>query len=56
LKCAPGNRSEHEDDREEASRGRGGVLKQLESDVVRGELLGGDAGADHDRGQERRSE
>ena len=34
LKCAAGDRPEHEDDRVEARRGRGGVLEQLEADVA----------------------
>jgi hypothetical protein len=51
-----GDRAEHQDDREQPGRCRGRVLEQFEPGLVRGELLGGDPGADHERGEERRAE
>ena len=49
---AAGHRSEHQDDGEEAGCGGGRVLQELQPGVPGGELLGGDARADDDRGQE----
>ena len=40
VEMAAGDGAEHEDDREQAGGGGGGVLEQLESGVVRRELLG----------------
>src|SRR5215218_9016268 len=44
-------RERREDDREQARGSGGGLLQQLETGVV-GELLGGDPGADDQRGEE----
>ena len=51
-----GDGPEHEDDREQARCGGGRVLEQLEPDVSGRELLRGDPGTDHHRGEECRSE
>ena len=56
VEVPAGDRPEHQDDRVQPGGGRGRVLEQLEPDVVRGELLGGDPGADHERGEERGAE
>jgi hypothetical protein len=53
VEVATGDGAEHEDDREQAGAGRGCVLEELEPDVIGRELLGRDAGADHDRCEER---
>ena len=47
---ATGDRAEHEDDRVEAPSGRGGILEQLQTDVVGREVLSSDTRAhDHHR-------
>ena len=56
VEVGAGDRPEHEDDREEAGRGRGGVLEQLQADVAGRELGGGDARPDHGGGEKRRAE
>lgn len=48
--------TEHQNDREQPSGCRRGVLEQLEPDVARREALRGDPRADHHRGQKRRAE
>lgn len=50
------DRSEHEDDREQASRSRGGVFEQLQADVSRRELLSSDPRPDHQGSEERRAQ
>jgi hypothetical protein len=47
-----GDRAQHEDQSRQAERGGGAVFQQLQSDVIGGELLGGDPGADYDRDQQ----
>ncbi len=44
--------AEHQDDREQPGCGGGGVLQQLEAGIAGRQALGGDARADHQRGQE----
>ena len=48
-----GDRSEQQDQHGQAQHGGGRVLQELQSDVVRGELLCGNAGADDDRDEQR---
>ncbi len=55
LKCAPETGPEHEDERGEAGGGGGGVLEQLQARII-AEVCGRDAGADHERGEQRRPE
>ena len=47
-----GYRPEQQDQDGQTEHGGGGVLQQLQADVVRRELLGRDAGADDDRDQQ----
>ena len=56
VEVPAGDRAEHEDDREQAGCRGGGVLEQLQANVVRGERLRRDARADHERGKEGRAE
>ena len=56
VEVPAGDGPEHEDDREQARGGGGGVLEQREAGVVGRELLRGDARADHERGEERGAE
>jgi hypothetical protein len=56
VEVAARDGAEHQDDREQASCGRGGVLEQLQTDVAGRERLGGDAGADYERGEEGRAQ
>ena len=53
VEMPAGNRAEHQDNCEQASRRGRGVLEQLQPDSARRKLLGGDPGADNDGGQER---
>src|SRR6266511_6083575 len=53
LRCAPDTRAEDQNQGAQGERGRGGVLQQLQPDVVRGQLRGHDPGAD-DGGDEKR--
>ena len=52
VEMRPRDRAEHQDDGVEPGGGGRRVLEQLEPDVARRELLGGDARADDDGGQE----
>ena len=52
VEVAARDRPEHQDDGEQAGRRRGRVLEELQPGVARGELLGGDARPDDERGQE----
>ena len=56
VEVPAGHRAEHQDDREQPCRRRGGVLEQLQTNVARGERLRRDARADHERGEEGRAE
>jgi hypothetical protein len=47
------HRAEHENDREQAGRGRGGVLEQLQPDIARREGLCRDPRANHQGREER---
>ena len=53
VEVGAGHRPEREDQRDEAAGGRGGVLEQLQPDVVGREALGEDARADDDRDEQR---
>ena len=52
VEVRAGDRPEQQDQNGQAQHGGGGVLQELQSDVVRGELLRGDAGADDDRDEQ----
>ena len=53
VKVTARDRPEHQDDREQADRGRRRVLQQLQPHCARRQALRGDTRADHHRGQER---
>ena len=50
------DRTDREDDRDQAGRGGRRVLEQLQPDVTRREPLRGDAGSDDDRDQQHRAD
>ena len=56
IEVRAGNRAEHEDEREEANRGRRSVLEQLQADVIWRQFRGGDPRADHRGREEGRTE
>jgi len=47
VEVPAGDRPDQQDDHGEGGAGRGGVLRQLQADVRRGQPAGGDPGADH---------
>ena len=53
VEVSAGDRAEREDERDESRRGGGGVLEQLQSDVVGREALREDPRPDDDGGEER---
>ena len=56
IEVCAADRHEHENEYSEAECRGESVLEQLQTDVAGRELLGGDPGADHDRGEARASE
>ena len=53
VEVRAGDRAEQQDQHRQPEHGGGRVLQQLQPDIVRGELLGGDPGADHGGDQQR---
>ena len=52
VEVRAGDRPEQQDQHGQAEHRGGGVLQQLQPDIVRGELLCGNTGADDDRDQQ----
>ena len=52
VEVRPRHRTEQQDQHRQPEEGRGAVLQQLQPDIVRGQLLGGDSRPDHDRDQQ----